>query len=832
MSDVKFSELLTASYLSRNDYIVILRTGSATEPDQGEAPNNYTVQAKFFTASYATHSISSSHALTASYIKFSDINAGVGVFTLLSGDVVIGTNTTASNITASGYVSASTINGATSMSSPIGIFTNTTSSNITASGYVSASTIRGVTSVTSPIGIFTNTTSSNITASGYVSASTIQGVTSMSSPIGIFTNITSSNITASGYVSASTIRGVTSVTSPIGIFTNISSSNITASGYVSASVMRAAISMSSPIGIFTNITASNISASGYVSASAMSSSLFYGTASYSITSLYPAVTFEDGYQAVSFSSTPNSNTGRFVNGGFEYFWTKNNKIGKIGFNTDTIRTFLSNHDKSEYSPYVNFSDGFMISGSNVTRSMLDTSNKNIIKLCSNLSNLYVLFDDGTLIGWGYNSYGQLGQGNTIASFINSNTTSPAIETSPWVMMSGKGSLSGKKVIDIDIHSSHGNVGEDQSLLILTSTASGNNLHVCGRNNWGQLGIGDHTNTPTQQTIRAITDYQSGSISSSFFTNLTMSKIFNGGVTSHVIDTGSSLYSCGRNTVGSLGTGGVGSNHTSSFKYITNNVKTITLGTNNDALRQSFIIKNDNTVWGTGENTSYGELGIGNSLDKYIYTQLSISASSISVHTQHTSINTYTAILTNTGDLTGEPVDYFEGKIKSWGYNDRGLIGDDTIINKTVPTFPIGVYADEINNETFGARGGNVVKVAPSFSYTGNYSVNYVLTTDGSVYSVGDCVHTMVRGLNQSNLTQTEQITYQKLIFNMKSGEKVVDISTGHRNEYYAALYLLTNMGNILTCGTYYANGSPINCHSYMPKYVYRNGQFVSYLSTA
>ena len=781
-------------------------------------------------------------------------SSGAGTFTEL----------TSSNITASGYVSASTIQGVTSVTSPIAIFTNitasnisasgyvsassfnltdlvttnTTSSNITASGYVSASTIRGVTSMSSPIGIFTAISSSNISASGYVSASTIQGVTSVSSPIGILTNISSSNISASGYVSASTINAVTSVTSPIGIFTtitetNTTASNISASGYVTSSTIRGVTSVTSPIGIFTNITASNISASGYVSASSMSSSLFHGTASYSITSLYPAVTFEDGYQAVSFSSTPNSNTGRFVNGGFEYFWTKNNKIGKIGFNTDTIRTFLSNHDKSGYSPYVNFSDGFMISGSNVSRSMLDTSNKNIIKLCSNLSNLYVLFDDGTLIGWGYNTYGQLGQGNTIASFINSNNTSPAIETSPWVMMSDKGSLSGKKVIDIDIHSSHGNVGEDQSLLILTSTASGNNLHVCGRNNWGQLGIGDHTNTPTQSTIIAITNYQSGSSSSSFFTNLTMSKIFNGGVTSHVIDTGSSLYSCGRNTVGSLGTGGVGANNTSSFKYITNNVKTITLGTNNDALRQSFIIKNDNTVWGTGENTSYGELGIGNSLDKYIYTQLSISASSISVHTQHTSINTYTAILTNAGDLTQEHmIEYLEGRIKSWGYNGRGLIGDNTILNKDVPTFPTGGYADEINNMAFGAHGGNVVKVAPSFSYTGNYSVNYVLTTDGSVYSVGDCEHTMVRGLNQSNLTQIEQRTYQKLIFNMKSGEKVVDISTGHRNEYYAALYLLTNMGNILTCGTYYANGSPINCHSYMPKYVYRNGQFVSYLSTA
>ena len=686
MSDVKFSELLTASYLSRNDYIVILRSGSATQPDQDQAPpNNYTVQAKFFTASYATHSISSSHALTASYIKFSDINAGVGVFTLLSSGVVIGTNITASNITASGYVSAS--------------------------------------------------------------------------------------------------------------------------------VMRAAISMSSPIGIFTNITASNITASGYVSASAMSSSLFHGTASYSITSLYPPALLEDAHLAVSFSSPQNTNSGKYtIDSGYEYFWTKNNKIGKIGY--QKTNGFLTNVNlvKSTNSPSVNFSDGFMISGSS-GRSMLDTSNKNIIKLCSTNLNLYVLFDDGTLIGWGSGSSGQLGQGAvvTIPTYLSSSAPA-ALGTAPWVMISGQGSLSGKTVIDVDTFAAGLSTTDSSSLLILTSTASGNNLHVCGRNGYGQLGYG----TIDPQHIPFQVEYiYENSVS---VANITMSKIFAGSVTSHVIshaNQGSKLYSAGRDKYLALGIGGLVETNQTYFLKTADNVRTIILGQNHENLFQSFIIKNDNTVFAAGRNER-GQLGYTPSdTSSSTYTQINgLSADSISVHfqsstTMNSDFYTYTSI--------------YGGDIKSWGYNIHSLIGDNTAVNKSTPTTPVGGAAAELQN---------VVKVAPGWSKGDVFPSNYILTSNGSVYSTGNATNRSVRGLNQSILNTTELATYQKLIFNVESNEKVVDISTGTRSETYAALYLLTNMGNILVVGSNYANGQPEGCDSYMPKYVYRNGQFVSYLSTA
>ena len=165
MSDVKFSSLITASYLHGNDYIAIIRSGSSTNPTSSTPPNNYIVQAKNFTASYAvssSYSISSSRAATAGYAP---TNVDISCSAIRAAD-----------ISASGYVSASTIRATTSMTSPIGNFTNFTASNITASGYVSASKMVASTSMTSPIGNFTNFTASNITASGYISASSVRAV--------------------------------------------------------------------------------------------------------------------------------------------------------------------------------------------------------------------------------------------------------------------------------------------------------------------------------------------------------------------------------------------------------------------------------------------------------------------------------------------------------------------------------------------------------------------------------------------------------------------------------------------------------------------------------
>ena len=245
-------------------------TGSVSSGSSSHAEGYYTL-----TSGVSSHAEGLSTTASADYQHVS------GKFNVTSSNTndlfIIGNGTSAvsrsnilvvdtGSVTVNGNVSASTV-VATSMTSPSVNFANLTSSNVSASGFVSASTVRAVTSMTSPIGNFTNLTASNISASGFVSASTVVAATSMISPSVNFTNLTSSNISASGFVSASTIRAVSSMTSPSGNITSITSSNVSASGFVSASTVVAATSMTSPIGNFTSITSSNISASGFVSAS-------------------------------------------------------------------------------------------------------------------------------------------------------------------------------------------------------------------------------------------------------------------------------------------------------------------------------------------------------------------------------------------------------------------------------------------------------------------------------------------------------------------------------------------------------------------------------------
>ncbi|CAM3634603.1 hypothetical protein TH8_08695 [Thalassospira profundimaris] len=82
--------------------------------------------------------------------------------------------------------------------------------------------------------------------------------------------------------------------------------------------------------------------------------------------------------------------------------------------------------------------------------------------------LYVRCKDGTVWGWGYNGYGQLGQNNTSNCYtpvqLHDNTGSPVDDA-------------------IGIFAGHGNY---QAVFVLRADGT---LWSCGQNNWGKLGDG-------------------------------------------------------------------------------------------------------------------------------------------------------------------------------------------------------------------------------------------------------------------------------------------------------------------------------------------------------
>ena len=174
----------------------------------------------------------------------------------------------------------------------------------------------------------------------------------------------------------------------------------------------------------------------------------------------------------------------------------------------------------------------------------------------------ILKNDGTVWGCGYNSYGQLGD----------NTTTNNRKT--LVQMTNATDV---KAIAC---------GNNHSLILKNDGT----VWGCGMNNYGQLGNG----TTTDNNITLVQ-----------MTNATDVKtIACGDIYSLILKNDGTVWSCGYNNKGQLGTGDT--NNVTSLTQIPNvtDVKGVACGNNN-----SLILKNDGTVWGCGSNY-YGQLGDG------------------------------------------------------------------------------------------------------------------------------------------------------------------------------------------------------------------------------
>jgi len=187
MSDIKFSELTTASAIISGDYIAIIRSGSATAAVPGDPPNNYIVESQFFTASYAVSSVSSSIAKTASYAQFNNLFVNgdgqvLGNLVVL-GDItsdlsgsLYGTSSWSNNSKTASYISASNLTG-----------TVVSSSYSAISSYSTSGSYAITSSLTTTASFSTNSLNSN--TSSYVSNVSMSGDISGSSNNAVVTKI-------------------------------------------------------------------------------------------------------------------------------------------------------------------------------------------------------------------------------------------------------------------------------------------------------------------------------------------------------------------------------------------------------------------------------------------------------------------------------------------------------------------------------------------------------------------------------------------------------------------------------------------------------------------
>jgi gliding motility-associated-like protein len=277
-------------------------------------------------------------------------------------------------------------------------------------------------------------------------------------------------------------------------------------------------------------------------------------------------------------------------------------------------------------------------------------------------------EDGTLWAWGFNAYGQLGNGNTV------NSLSPVqIGTARnWKMVSagiyfsmgiktdgtlwawgdnasgqlGDGTLTGKTVptqIGTDTDWSFGNLGGYHTIAVKTNGT----LWAWGENGYGQLGNGNTVDQLSPVQIGSATNWQTASGGDDF----TMAIQSNG-----------TLWGFGRNNFGELGDG------TTTQRIVPTLIGGATTWMNVEcAQAHSIALKTDGTLWSWGYNTE-GALGLGSITNTLVPSQVGFANNWNSINAHYRQ-----SIATKT-----------DGSFWSFGYNALGQLGDGTTVNRNLP----------------------------------------------------------------------------------------------------------------------------------------------------
>ncbi len=257
--------------------------------------------------------------------------------------------------------------------------------------------------------------------------------------------------------------------------------------------------------------------------------------------------------------------------------------------------------------------------------------------------------DGTLWGWGNNSKGQLGKGDTI-SVINP----VQIGTdNNWVSIAaGKNHTLGLK--------------------------SNGSVYAWGSNDFGQLGIGNN--------LLSITNYSPVLVSTGPFVAISSGELFSGAIKAN-----GTLWLWGNNSAGQLGIGNI-------LNLVTNYVPVPVVSL--DSLwvdiecgsGLSMAIKSSGSLWSWGDNT-LGQLGNGTN----ILSTLNLSPSQVS------GPSNWICIANGAGGGHSLGV-RANGTLWSWGQNSFGELGNGTNTNAAQNFSPTQVGT--ANTWTFASAGGH------------------------------------------------------------------------------------------------------------------------------
>ena len=259
-----------------------------------------------------------------------------------------------------------------------------------------------------------------------------------------------------------------------------------------------------------------------------------------------------------------------------------------------------------------------------------TTNTNDIKsVYCGYDYTFILKNDGTLWGCGYNEQGQLGLGNNSSKTMFTQITTNANNIKSiccgnghTIMLKNDGTLwasgtNGYGQLCLKDKTNRNtftqittNANDVKSVycgygytFVLKNDST---LWSCGRNDYGQLGLGDTTNRTVLTQITTNVD--------------NIKSIYCGYTHTLILKNDSTLWGCGINNHGQLSLGDTPSKST--FIQITTNIKLIYCG-----LYCTLILKNDSTLWGCGQNSS-SQLGLKDTSDRTIFTIIGINTNDI------------------------------------------------------------------------------------------------------------------------------------------------------------------------------------------------------------
>ena len=363
---------------------------------------------------------------------------------------------------------------------------------------------------------------------------------------------------------------------------------------------------------------------------------------------------------------------------------------------------------------------------------------------------FILKNDGTLWGCGYNSDGQLGlrdtSNRTTFTKIINDVKSVYCAYDDTLMLKNDGTLWGCG------YNNHGGLGlgdGDRRTTFTQITTNTDNiksvycgcyytailkndgtLWACGYNGRGQLGLGN-TNGKTTFTQITTNTNDVKSVCCGFYYTL-------------MLKNDGTLWGCGANNYGQLGLGDTTDRKT--FTQVTTNVKSVYCGD-----YYTIILKNDGTLWGCGYN-GYGQLGLRDNANRTTFTQITTNADNVkSVYCG----SEHTIILKNDGTLWG------------CGTNSSGQLGLENTSYKS--TFTI-----------IGINSGNIRKIYCGYNHT------LILKNDGTLWGCGDNSKGQL-GLedtaNRKTFTQittnTDDIKYLADDYSTSSTIKIYDSKIGY-----------------------------------------------------